>query len=52
MDREVKECMRLAEAAIDHLRGQKGHSRYAIGLLNKVKKELLKLEEALLQEDR
>ena len=50
MDREVKECLRLAEAAVDHLRGR-GHSPYTVGLINKIIKELLVLEEALIKED-
>lgn len=49
--REVRECLRLAEAAIDHLRGQQNHSRYAVGLINKIRKELVQLEEALLREE-
>ncbi len=46
MDREVKECVRLAEAAIEHLRRQK-HSPYAVGILNKLHEELLGLEQVL-----
>lgn len=49
-DVDTKDCLRLCEKCIEHLKGQPGHSRYAVSLLNKIYRELLKLEETIKRE--